>query len=317
MSSVFWKRVYRVLASVQLAVVLIALMIAIAAISTTVPQNREQVFYTNRYGGTAPVITALGIDHTFTSALFLAPVGVFTVNLLFCTIGRVRRELAGSLDQAIGPDIIHLGLILLIASGVLSMATRQERQVLLAAGDSVALAGRYTVSSVDFEMVAYESGEPKDWRTTLSIEKDDRVVRTAVVGVNRPVRVGMLLIYQYAQGREPFVTLSAVEEEVTLSTRDVLRSNLGELRFTDIRPDVARASVALVNGQGKRSTREVTVGSAVAGLVVGLVGVRPVSVVLVTYDPALALVLFSFTVIAVGLGITVARRVKAEKRSRR
>lgn len=107
----FWK----LLKSIKLAIVLIVVIGAGSILATLLPQGASSRAY-------------------FGSALFLVPVALFFLNLSACTISRLRRELGKKTRRRHGPDILHLGLLLLIIGGIITSTARKEGLVMLAAG---------------------------------------------------------------------------------------------------------------------------------------------------------------------------------------
>jgi len=129
------KALYRFFRSVRLAVVLLLVLTLLSLLSTFVPQGRPDQFYTARYSPfVSGLITGSGMGRFFSSILFLAPVFLFTVNLGVCAVDRfVKRTRAGA-KKRYGPDFLHVGLLILIAGGIVTSFARQEKVVWMAEG---------------------------------------------------------------------------------------------------------------------------------------------------------------------------------------
>ena len=117
-------RVFRFFKSLKLALLLILYLLISSALASLIPQNRPPVFYLERYPA---LLLALGLDHFFRSALFLFPALLFFVNLAVCSFARFHTRLRGrsAHTQSLGPDLLHLGLLLLMVAGALSLFGRR------------------------------------------------------------------------------------------------------------------------------------------------------------------------------------------------
>lgn len=148
----FVEKLYDALKSVKLATALIALIAGVAV-----------------YGGLAEDGHAI-----FSSLLFLALCALFTINLTVCTFHRAARELSKPRKlRKHGPDILHVGLLILILGAVLTARTRTEDFFYLAKGQQTALPNGYTVALVDLSQELYPDGRPKSWKTIVAVEKSD------------------------------------------------------------------------------------------------------------------------------------------------
>ena len=90
------RRLYRLFRSVKLAVALLLLLTALAAL-----------------------LAASGLTRLFRSWLFLLPGALLFANLAVCTIARVVERLRGGQRVRFGTELVHAGLLLLIAGGLL------------------------------------------------------------------------------------------------------------------------------------------------------------------------------------------------------
>ena len=215
--------IYRFLRSVKLAVVLLLLLTGASILSTLVPQGNAPEFYQAAYGKTAAwLILGLSFDRFFKSFLFLLPAGLFILNLGVCSVdrfvGRVRRKA----KKRFGPDILHIGLIVLAVGGVFSFTGRQEGFYTLSEGNSATIPGGYTLSLLSFEFLTYENGVPKDWISTVNVTKDgETVVDEFEIEVNRPLKVGRVKLYQssYSADSKIMVTdVAGTHYEVEVNT---------------------------------------------------------------------------------------------------
>jgi hypothetical protein len=197
------QALYRFFRSVRLAVVLLLLLTALSILATLVPQGREPAFYFHNYPPLlARLITALGYTNFFKSWLFLIPSVLFFANLAVCAVDRIAGRLRRKARRRYGPDLVHLGLLLLIVGALLSTWGRWDDSFYLGKGDSIDLQG-YHLKLLDYVDQRYEDGRPKDWVSTVEATRGQQVLQAAYrIEVNRPLRLRGLKIYQSSFRRE-------------------------------------------------------------------------------------------------------------------
>ena len=184
--------------SVRLAIVLILIITFTSIISTLIPQNKEPSFYTETYSAiTSWLILTTGFNSFFRSFIFIAPSFLFFINLAVCTFDRLRGRIKRKAKNRFGPDILHIGLLILIVGGVITFAGRTEAFVRMEEGDTINLTGGYSLTLKSFDFFKYENGRPKDWISTVMLEKDDQIIKESfAIEVNRPLKAGNKKIYQ-------------------------------------------------------------------------------------------------------------------------
>jgi len=189
---------FRFFRSVKLAIVLILIITFTSIISTLIPQNREPSFYTETYSTiTSWLIQTTGFNSFFRSFIFMVPSVLFFINLSVCTFDRLRVRIKRKAKYRFGPDILHIGLLILIVGGVITFAGRTEAFVRMEEGDSISLTGGYTLTLKTFEFLKYENGRPKDWISTVMLGKDGQIIKDSfAIEVNRPLKAGNKKIYQ-------------------------------------------------------------------------------------------------------------------------
>ena len=198
------QALYRFFKSVRLAVVLLLVITAFSILATLIPQGQDQAFYFRNYPPLlARLITSLGFASFFKSWLFLIPCFLFLVNLAVCTVDRIAGRLKRQARKRYGPDLIHLGLLLLIVGALLSTWGRREGSFYLGRGDSIDLPLGYRLTLLDYVDERYEDGRPRDWVSTVEASREGRVVAASFpIEVNRPLRLRGLKIYQSSFKRE-------------------------------------------------------------------------------------------------------------------
>jgi cytochrome c biogenesis protein len=189
--------VYDFFRSIKLAVVLLIIIAALSALSTFVPQGEVSEYYRNIYSSFfAQLIVGIGFHQFFRSALFLIPAGLFFVNLAICTVDRVVRRARGGRPRRFGPDLIHLGILILMIGGIISLIGKREGYLYLSEGEYAELPDGYQLVLNSFEHTTYEDGRPKDYVSSVEVVYGDEKIGSYAIRVNKPLRVGKLKIYQ-------------------------------------------------------------------------------------------------------------------------
>ena len=198
------QALYRFFRSVRLAVVLLLILTGLSLLATLVQQGQEPAFYFHNYPPLlARLITFLGYGNFFKSPLFLVPCAPFFVNLAVCTVDRVAGRLRRKARRRYGPDLVHLGLLVMIVGALLSTWGRREGSFYLGRGDSIDLPMGYRLTLLDYVDKRYEDGRPQDWVSTVQASRGEKVLAASYpIEVNRPLRLRGLRIYQSSFKRE-------------------------------------------------------------------------------------------------------------------
>jgi hypothetical protein len=159
--------------------------------------------------GAAAATMVPGFDQFYSSPVFLALGVLLMVSLLLCSLSRVSKRVSGlrvartragavrngtsermrggTRLLAFAPDVIHLGVILLIAGGMLSFALSERSEILLPVGSEttsgVSSSGTNTIEVVDAAEIRDSGGLLLNWY--VSLEVNGQPVR---VTANHPVR---------------------------------------------------------------------------------------------------------------------------------
>ncbi len=105
------------------------------------------------------------------------------------------------IDGIFGSDIVHLGLLVIIAGGILTGLAGFRTDISLNPGETreVPRAG-FSVRLERFDTEMYPGGGIKDWKSTVAVVEDGRDIRTQVVEVNHPLVHKGFSLYQMAYG---------------------------------------------------------------------------------------------------------------------
>lgn len=88
-------KIFRTIASLRVAIMLLILIAVYVVIGTLLPQHSAPEWYLEAYPSLGETIVALSLDHAYSSPIFIVLVLLFAVNLTSCTV----RSLRGQLNQ--------------------------------------------------------------------------------------------------------------------------------------------------------------------------------------------------------------------------
>jgi hypothetical protein len=179
-------------------VALLVLIVVLCLLATFVPQGRPLEWYQGKYSAAALMaVEALHLQAFFNSAIFLVPACLFTVNLGLCTVDRfVKRARIGA-HRRHGPDLVHIGLLVLIAAGLVTALGRQETTCSLAEGEEAGLGSGYALRLLSFKFLQYDDGRPRNWISTVDVLRGgQREIASYPIEVNHPLRLPGLTVYQ-------------------------------------------------------------------------------------------------------------------------
>jgi len=170
------KAWFKALRSVKLAALLIAYLAVSASLASLLPRV---------------------LPGFFGSALFLVPVLLLYVNLLACTVYRFSRERRKKAGRRHGPDLLHLGLLVLGIGALAAQYGRVEGSVELAVGESVVLPDGRLLRLRAFEFQRYADGRPQDWISRVDLVNQGKIEKENYpIRVNHPLRLSRVKIYQ-------------------------------------------------------------------------------------------------------------------------
>lgn len=116
--------------------------------------------------------------------------------------GKRRRLLARKKILGIfGSDIVHLGLIVILAGGILSGLLGRRQYLPLEQGQSAQPFGSgFSVRLDKFETEMYPRGGVRSWKSTVTVVENGTRVMTQVIEVNRPLSYRGVNFYQSSYG---------------------------------------------------------------------------------------------------------------------
>lgn len=306
----------RFLRSVKLAVVLIILLALGGVLGGFLPQGAAASVFVQAHPKLSRILQAGGMFDFFRSPLFFATAGLFLLNLGTCTAHRLSAQLKKKgRDRRFGPDILHLGLLVLALGAVLGAGGRKNYEFWLAPGDAAVLPDGRSMRLVDFDYKTYPDGRPEAWisRVEISPKIPGGKPLGATIEVNHPLRLGTISVYQTSYANR----VTALFESPLGS---VIRLSGGEK--TTFGPDGSVFFMAeqgegeariglfiLENAAGKRVFR-IGPGGELAGWRLLELKDAEMTGLRASADPGYGIVLAGFILIAAGLILTYIQKIK-------
>lgn len=311
------QKLYLFFKSVKLAVVLLIIIAATAILATLIPQNKDLAFYYHTY---PRAITWLIINTQFNtffrSLIFLSTIVLFTLNLTVCALDRVIKEFLNKRKKRFGPDLIHFGLLILLAGAIVTAAGRREGFVYMAPGDSIKLPGDIVIELESYEFLTYENGRPKDWISTVSAYRgEDLAVESFPIEVNKPLKIGNIEVYQSSYGDEARVDFTDGDgTSLRLSSGKSLETSIGVLVLEGLSSDPGNPSnfaahIEIWQNMKLTSKETVLEGSKIANLAVANIEVLSVTGLNAVIDPGFIPVLIGFIMSVFGLMLTYYQKI--------
>jgi len=328
----FFDKLYDALRSLKLAIFLLALIALFAIVGGIVPQNNPTSFYLERFSSLgARLILALGLYHVFSSVPFLFVVALFAMNLTVCTLHRLSNEFSKPLrKRQHGPDILHIGLLILIFGGILTARTRTETLVNLRRGESTDLPDGSKLVLIDLIYEKYADGRPKSWESVVAIDSASNGRITGKSGsetsaqrsikVNAPFRGKGYSIYQQDWHNVQQVELSdAMGLRFQLEPGDREAFDGGFLLFmttenaisTDA-PSAAQSqnAIFLLEKGGKRTVVKSSPGTSIGPFTYQGIIDQSVSGLALVSDRGYPFVAAGFALVILGLFLTYFKKLK-------
>jgi hypothetical protein len=305
------KTVYGFLKSVRLTIVLVLVIAALSLVASLVPQGRPDAWYRSHYPpALSDLIRFAGLPRFFSSVGFLAPAFLLTLNLAVCAVDRVIRRVKNKAKPRYGPDLVHLGLLVLIAGGLVTALGRQETTWSLAVGEDAALSSTYALHLLSLQFLKYDNGAPKEWTSTVRVTRDGNVeIPSFPIRVNQPLRLKGLSVYQAAWELQGTLDLrDAGGEAVTATTGQGFPLGDSFWYFAEAQKTRDAWSIVAVEYKGREmrpvSTRELRAGDVLGPYTVTGITAREITGLKAVRDPGFAPFLAALGIIVLGLCLT-------------
>ncbi|MDO4547021.1 MAG: cytochrome c biogenesis protein ResB [Clostridia bacterium] len=234
------KKLRGILSSMKLGIAILVIILALCVAGTLIPQGQNQQYYQQLYGWFAGFIAFAGLDRIYSMWYFAALFGFLCLNLVFCSILRLRcipareRHLVSAAQQGevnlpasadeinkaaggrssaflrgraglYGSFITHVGLLLLLIAGGCTLALQENFDYNIFTGDSVELSDG-TVLRVDAFSVTDDEGNI-EYTSDIALTAPDARSLEARIRVNHPARFDEWTIYQQSYGYSAAVNI--------------------------------------------------------------------------------------------------------------
>ena len=155
--------------------------------------------------GVSAAATLLPAPGVFRSPLFLFLGALLELSLLLCvvprSIRRIRKRNLSGVSWA--ADLIHLGLFVVIAAGVLSPALSEREVAALSPGETAVFRGT-EILLTESQEVRDENGNVTDWRLELETSSGRQTL-----SVNDPLTLGLVRVHLFDWQEEDYILLVA------------------------------------------------------------------------------------------------------------
>jgi cytochrome c biogenesis protein len=124
------------------------------------------------------------------------------LNLLLCTAYRLATRFKAGARFRIGPDLIHVSLLVMLIGGGVTFINRKEAYVQLREGDAMELPSGDEVLVTELQALTYDDNRPRDWLTEVLVNPSAENPDSHTIEVNRTLRVGGFSVYQDSFGTD-------------------------------------------------------------------------------------------------------------------
>ncbi len=98
-----------------------------------------------------------------------------------------------------GSDFVHLGLLVIIAGGIISGMTSISSDLVLYEGQTLPVVNTdFQIRLDNFETEFHENGSVKDWKSTVTVIENEEEILSKVIEVNHPLSYKGYMFYQSA-----------------------------------------------------------------------------------------------------------------------
>jgi cytochrome c biogenesis protein len=308
-------KVYKFLTSIKFALILFLFIGLFSALATLVPQGREADYYLRNYHQmVGKIILAIDFHKFFRSALFLIPSAAFFLNLSLCMIKRLYRRAKSGAPGRYGPDIIHIGIMLIIIGGTINLFERQEGFIWLDPGQEIVITGEWSLRLNSFEFQLYDDGRPKDWLSHVTVLKGGEEFRNATIEVNKPLSIKNLKLFQHSYSMKDTVTLTDKSgENIILKSNEGLRLPDSILVFSNVDRRGGGVGIFRELHEEDKHTIMAEIGDVVSGFKVTDFTKNEVTGLSIVKEPGYILIFVSLIILTFGMALTYIQKIGEKK----
>ncbi|MBN1274395.1 MAG: cytochrome c biogenesis protein ResB [Candidatus Aminicenantes bacterium] len=108
-----------------------------------------------------------------------------------------RKKISGRF----GAEVVHLGLLIILAGGIISGISGFSSNLILKENQTAPVPkANFKIRLDSFQTEFYPDGSPKDWKSTLSIIRNEQVELQKTIEVNHPLSYDGFVFYQNSYG---------------------------------------------------------------------------------------------------------------------
>ncbi len=301
------SRLYDLLRSIKLAYALIIVLGLFGMLGGLLPQDGSLFIAPTGHPFVAKVVAWISPGAVFSGPAFRLAAALFAVNLTLCSFHRLAGQFALPRGKRRhGPDVLHLGLIVLLVGAAWSAKSATESRHTLLVGEEESLPGGELLALRDFSFERYADGRPKSWSSSIDLDANGaNRVRDFTLKVNRPLRYGAYTIYQTGYDERLVALLRkgrlGLPEPLVQGKR--LSGDSGSVVFMAPDPDSgadAHRFVFLADTESGRKVVTARIGETVGDYTLQDVTSVFSSTIKVRRDPGYPLVLAGLILVALG-----------------
>jgi len=209
------ERLFVLLASVPFAALVVAAIAIACIVGTLLPQGEEVVQYLKKNPDAVQrmeLLGFLGLTHVYSSAWFIALLGLLAMSLAACTFRRLRAaadRTGRARGRAVGSVITHISLLLVLAGGVIRGIWGERGEMPLREGEtksSFIVQGQpvelpFSIRLLNFELETY--GPQDEWNLRPRIVGEQLVVRSRLAGTEWKLPVEPGIAHELTTAEQP------------------------------------------------------------------------------------------------------------------
>ena len=206
------KKTFHLMASIRLFIAVLAVCGLVSLVGIIIPQNGDYDGYSRQFEpGFANIIMGCGWNHIFSSPWFLIPLAALCINLIFCLGNRLfsllivlRQEKKGR-TGAVGSFLLHTGILVLVAGGLIQYYSGDRQLILVEEGTQKNLDKfNSKIFLSDFSVIRNSKGEIVNYRSVIEVrDMNNHALINSATMVNSPLTYRGLYFYQMTYGLVP------------------------------------------------------------------------------------------------------------------
>ena len=240
------RKCLRFLRGMPFSFVLLFIIIAACVAGSVIPQDGANYTYIERYGPSAGrLITALRLDHVFTSWWFILLAALLCLNLILCSISRfgaVYRVWKAQERKSFGmwgSWVTHLGMLLLIITFALGQYLTKEVVVYGIAGSTQPLGDTgLSLTIDDFDVALRDDYTVEQYTAALTVTDANGESSSGQASVNHPFDAFGYSFYQDSMGWASYVDIYRDDADTAAPVKTDLIC-VGEYTYPDEFPGLA------------------------------------------------------------------------------